>query len=130
MVLTADPPVCRIGGPIVVLANCDRLRRQESCWCRFDVSEITGDLAAMGHRSIAEDWLQDDLEPKDVEAFRDEIAFVLERADRLSKAQVGAAAKTEIEHATERVRLLHVRLNWLVQREAGITGRFSEDLEE
>jgi len=128
--LTADPPVCRAGRPIVVLANCDKLRRQESCWCRFDVSEITDDLDAIGYRRVAEDWLHDDLEPEDVEAFRNEVASVIERAARDSEAHVENDAKTEYEHTIERVRSLRTRLDRLVESEAGMTDRFSDDLEE
>jgi hypothetical protein len=128
--LTADPPVCRAGRPIVVLENCDRLRREESCWCRFDVAEIAEDLDVIGYRKIAEDWLHDHLEPEDVEAFRDEVASAIERAMRVSVTQDDALVKTEVEHGIERVRSLRARLDRLVEREAGMTDRYSDDLEE
>jgi len=68
---TAEPPVCRGGRPLDVLANCDRLRRGDPCWCRFEAEAIAEDLGAIGAENLS-DWLTDTLEPEDVEAFADD----------------------------------------------------------
>ena len=55
--LLADPPICRGGRPEVVLNNCDRLRRGEVCWCRFETQEAVEDVALIGAPGALDDWL-------------------------------------------------------------------------
>ncbi|MEX0629624.1 MAG: hypothetical protein WEE67_04195 [Chloroflexota bacterium] len=116
--LTADPPVCRGGRPLEVLANCDRVRRGEPCWCRFEAETIADDLEAIAATDVSE-WLTDTLEPEDVEAFADD----LERAVNL------AEARSADDDAVQRVAQLHARLRRLVRAGAGLTDRHSDDLD-
>jgi len=116
--LTADPPVCRGGRPLEVLANCDRLRRGDPCWCRFEAEAIVEDLEAIGAPALS-DWLTDTLEPEDVEAFADEI----------ERAINGARPRSEDDDAVQRVAHWHVRLRRLVRAGAGLTDRYSDDLD-
>jgi RNA polymerase sigma factor (sigma-70 family) len=116
--LTADPPVCRGGRPLEVLANCDRMRRGEPCWCRFEAETIADDLDAIAASDLSE-WLTDTLEPEDVETF----------ADDLERAVNVARAKSFDDDAVQRVVHLHTGLRRLVRAGAGLTDRHSDDLD-
>lgn len=117
--LTADPPVCRGGRPLDVLANCDRLRRGESCWCRFEAEAIAEDFDAIGADHMS-DWLVDTLEPEDVEAF----------ANDVDRAVALAQAKSAADDDLQRVVHLQARLRRLVHAGAGLTDRYSDELED
>lgn len=116
--LTADPPVCRGGRPLEVLANCDRMRRGEPCWCRFEAETIADDLEAIAATDVSA-WLTDTLEPEDVEAL----------ADDLDRAVSLAEARSADDDAVQRVAQLHARLRRLVRAGAGLTDRHSDDLD-
>ena len=125
--LLADPPVCRAGRPIVVLNNCDRRRKGEICWCRFNTSEIADDLAEIGEANLADEWLTMDLEARDVEDFRNAVQTAVARAGQHSEE---APLDQDQEHALERVSYLIRRLNRLVESESGLSDRYSEDVDE
>lgn len=116
--LTAEPPVCRGGRPLDVLANCDRLRRGDLCWCRFEAEAIAEDLGAIGAENLS-DWLTDTLEPEDVEAF----------ANDVERAINAARARAAEDDAVQRVVHLHARLRQLVRTGAGLTDQYSDDLD-
>ena len=116
--LTADPPVCRGGRPLEVLVNCDRMRRGEPCWCRFEAETIADDLDAIAAGDLSE-WLTDALEPEDVEAF----------ADDLERAVSAARARSADDDAVQRVVHLHAMLRRLIRAGAGLTDRHSDDLD-
>lgn len=116
--LTADPPLCRAGKPLEVLSNCDRLRRGEPCWCRLEAEAMGEDLVAIGADRVS-DWLTDTLEPEDVEAFTEDVLHAIE------------AARTPPidEEAVQRVQHWHAWLRRLVRAGAGLTDRYSDDLD-
>jgi hypothetical protein len=116
--LTAEPPVCRGGRPLDVLANCDRLRRGEPCWCRFEAEAIAEDLGAIGADNLS-DWLTDTLEPEDVEAF----------AEDVERAINAAPTRAAEDDAIQRVVHWHARLRRLVRAGAGLTDQYSDDLD-
>lgn len=125
--LLADPPVCRAGRPEVVLNNCDRIRKGEPCWCRFESNDINEDLAAIGASGTADDWLTaGDLDPRDVEDFRDAMRAAVDRARRLSTEQ---SFDDEGAFALDRVEDLVRRLGRLVEHESGLSDRHSDDVE-
>jgi hypothetical protein len=117
--LTADPPVCRAGRPLEVLANCERLRRGEVCWCRFEAEAIADDFEAI-HAAHLTDWLTDAMDPADVDEFAGDIdkAIAVARATHIGDDDV------------QRVVHLRARLGRLVQAGAGLTDRYSDELDE
>lgn len=123
--LLADPPICRAGRPEAVLNNCDRLRRGEVCWCRFETQKAVEDVAMVGEPGALDDWLTaGDLEDRDVEDLRDAIVRIVERvrsgSDALSEDAAGAA---------ERLEALAVRLSRLVDRGSGLSDRHADDID-
>jgi hypothetical protein len=127
--LTAEPPVCRGGDSRTVLMRCERLRRGEACICRFNVAELSDDLAAIGADDLAEKWLSDRLEASDVEAFRNELALAHQNAVRV--AQIAPKEeRLDAEHGAERVGQLVNRLSTLVSEGAELTDEFSDELLE
>jgi hypothetical protein len=64
--LTADPPICRVGPALAVLRRCERLRREEPCLCRFAAADIADELERSGAPELAE-YLASRLEPEDVD---------------------------------------------------------------
>lgn len=125
--LLSDPPVCRAGPPDVVLNNCDLLRRGKVCWCRFESQEIVEDVEAVGAPGAADDWLTTgDLDPRDVEDFRDAIAAIAERARRMPDDH---PRDDDASAALERLDALVTRLGRLVERESGLSDRFADDVE-
>lgn len=105
------------------------MTRQEPCLCRFNVAELSDDLAAIGEDELAEKWLSDRLEPSDVESFRNELELAYQNAAHV--AQIAAKEeRLDAEHSAERVGLLVSRLGLLVQDGAGLTDEFSDDLDE
>lgn len=113
--LTSDPPVCRSGPALAVLRRCERLRRGDRCVCRFGAADIAEDLERAGVPELAE-YFATSLEPEDVE----DLASKLRRLDpsRLADTDLG----------DELTRLLH-DLGRLVEAGAGLTDRFSDDLD-
>lgn len=114
--LTADPPVCRVGPPLAILRRCELLRRDEVCWCRFLASDLADELTEAGAPDLAE-YFTSALEPEDV--------------DELS-AKVRALVTSGIPDAelADRVAKLSRRLRRLVEAEAGLTDRYSDDLDD
>lgn len=115
--LTADPPICGRGNPSAVLNMCERRRRDEECWCRFDVIEVADDLEAAGAPGLVE-WLNDDLEPDDVAALADELAATVARA--------GSAVELD---GTERGRKLERRFRRLVEAGVGLSDEYADDID-
>ena len=121
-ILLADPPVCRAGRPISVLNNCDRLRRDQACWCRFETEPIVEDAARLGAAGALDDWLTaGDLEDRDVEDLRDAVATLSRRA--------GKPADDEAAAALDRMQILLRNLDRLVERGSGLIDRYADDLE-
>jgi hypothetical protein len=123
--LLADPPICRGGRPEAVLNNCDRLRRGEVCWCRFETQEAVEDVAMVGEPGALDDWLTaGDLEERDVEDLRDAILRIVKRrragSETLSEDAAGAA---------ERLDALAVRLSRVVDRGSGLSDRHADDVD-
>jgi len=115
--LTADPPICGRGNPIVVLNSCERRRRDEECWCRFDVTEVADDLEAAGASGLVE-WLNDDLEPDDVAALADELATTLARVEPTAEPD-----------GNERGRKLERRIRRLVEAGVGLSDEYADDID-
>ena len=126
--LLADPPVCRAGRPAFILNNCDRLRRGEVCWCRFETTEINEDLEALGEAGKADDWLTaGELEARDVEDLRDAMTRVVERAQRRSEA---GSLSDDQASALDRLTLLVSRLSRLVEHDSGLSDRYADELDD
>jgi hypothetical protein len=113
--LTADPPVCRIGPALGVLRRCERLRRGQRCFCRLAAAEIAEDLAAVGHPELGE-YLYSALEPEDVE----------ELSSRLDGLDLSSAADPDV---AERLSTARSDLRRLVSAGSGLTDRYSDDLD-
>lgn len=113
--LTADPPLCASGRPIAVLNQCPCRRRGQVCLCRFDAAEIAEDLGELGAGELAR-TLEDGMEPEEVADF----------ADGVRRCLIGAKGDEEL---VERVKVLLVRLEKLIEAEAGLTGRYSDDID-
>ena len=115
--LTADPPVCRVGPPLAVLRRCERLRRDEVCWCRFAAADLADELIEAGASELA-DYFAAALEPEDV--------------DELSSKVHALATSESVPDAglADSVARLSRRLRRLVEAEAGLTDRYSDDLDD
>ena len=123
--LLADPPVCRGGRAEVVLKNCDRLRRGEVCWCRFETQEAIEDVALVGAPGALDDWLTaGDLEERDVEDLQDAIDKLVKRSRAASEAP-----SADVADACDRLERLVTRLARLVDRGSGLSDRFDDDLD-
>ncbi len=123
--LLADPPICRGGRPVAVLNNCDRLRRAEVCWCRFETQEAVEDVAMVGEPGALDDWLTaGDLEDRDVEDLRDAVLRIVKRVRSGSDAPSDDAAG-----AADRLEALAVRLSRLVDRGSGLSDRYTDDID-
>ena len=101
---------------MAVLRRCERLRRDEVCWCRFPASDLADELAEAGAPDLA-DYFASTLEPEDV--------------DELSQ-KVRALVTSGIPDAelADSVALLSRRLWRLAEAEAGLTDRYSDDLDD
>jgi hypothetical protein len=120
--LTADPPICAAGRPTVVLNACERRRRGGECWCRFDVADIAQDLreeADPAATRLAAD-LEDELEADEVEAIAEAFAAVIAR----SRPRTAAA-----EDRLERLKQVHARLQHVAEAGAGLTSRYTDDID-
>jgi hypothetical protein len=113
--LTADPPVCAIGPALGVLRRCERLRLGEHCFCRVAAADVAEDLTAAGASDLAE-FLETALEPDDVEALRDGV-------EKIDLDELGDAA------LAERLAMFGGDLQRLVRAGAGLTDRYSDDLD-
>jgi hypothetical protein len=123
--LLADPPVCRGGRADVVLNNCDRLRRGEVCWCRFETQEAIDDVASAGAPGALDDWLTaGDLDDRDVEDLHDAIEKLVERS-----RSGGEVLSADVADATDRLELLMTRLARLVARGSGLSDRHDDDVD-
>lgn len=101
-----------------MLLNCDRMRRGDPCWCRFEAETVADDLEGIAAGDLSE-WLTDTLEPEDVEAF----------AADIERAVSAARARSVDDDAVQRVVHLHAMLLRLVRAGAGLTDRHSDDLD-
>jgi hypothetical protein len=114
--LTADPPVCQVGPALAVLRRCERLRRDEECWCRFAAADLADQLTEAGAPDLG-DYFSSALEPEDV----DELS---------SKVRVLAMSGIPDGELADSVARLSRRLRRLVEAEAGLTDRYSDELED
>jgi hypothetical protein len=113
--LTADPPVCRVGPPLAVLRRCERLRRDEVCWCRFAAADLADELSEAGAPELG-DYFATALEPEDVNELS-------------SRVRALAASGIPDEDLADSVARLSRRLRRLVEAESGLTDRYSDDLD-
>jgi hypothetical protein len=113
--LTADPPVCRVGTALAVLRRCERLGRDERCICRFQAADIADDLIAGGRPDLAE-YFETALEPEDVE----------ELAEKLSQIELGPPMDAGL---ADRLTLVRADLRRLVRHGSGLTDTHSDDLD-
>lgn len=113
--LTADPPICAVGLPLTVLRRCERIRRGETCYCRIYSRDLADDLIAAGAPQQA-DYLSESLEPEDVEALVAELRAI--DFDRLADGDLRARVDAGV-----------AQLARLVQHDAGLTDRYSDDLD-
>ena len=114
--LTADPPVCRVGPPLAVLRRCERLRRDEVCWCRFASADFADELIEAGAPELA-DYFATALEPEDVDELSSKVRALV------------ASGVPDAELADSLARLSR-RLRRLVEAEAGLTDRYSDELDD
>lgn len=123
--LLADPPVCQGGRPEVALNNCDRMRRGEVCWCRFETQEAIEDVALLGAPGVLDDWLTvGDLDERDVEDLHDAIDKLVQRSRAASEAP-----PTDVADASDRLERLEARLARLVDRGSGLSDRLDDDVD-
>jgi hypothetical protein len=113
--LTADPPICRVGPALAVLRRCERIRRGEWCLCRFAAADIADELERSGAPELAE-YLATRLEPEDV----DELAL------QLHAHLARATGDGDLDESLAR---LERDLNRIVEAGAGLTDEFSDDLD-
>lgn len=113
--LTADPPVCMSGPALGVLRRCERLRRSDRCVCRFAAADIAEDLENAGLPDLAE-YFATPLEPEDVEELARKLR--ISNPNRLADADLA-----------DRLVLLLRDLDRLVEAGAGLTDRFSDELD-
>lgn len=116
--LTADPPLCASGKPVAVLNQCSRRRHAQLCYCRFDAAEISGDLEKLGCAELSR-ALEDSLEPDEVADFAQHVEHCLR----------GSRTHTALEEVVERVKVLLVGLERVVEAEAGLTDRYSDEVD-
>ena len=114
--LTADPPICAGGRPTAVLNQCSRRRNGQECYCRFDAAEIGDDLGQLGATELAR-TLEECLDADEVAGFAEDVRRALEWA------------RSTDDELVERLRVLGVRLGRLVEHEAGLTDRYSDDVD-
>lgn len=100
---------------MALLRRCERERLGEPCDCRVYSGDLADDLVAAGAVEQAE-YLTDRLEPEDVAALADEMAAI--DLDRIEDS--------DLRHRLENGR---VQLARLAQHEAGLTDRYSDDLD-
>lgn len=117
--LTADPPICRGGHPVAVLNACERRRRGADCLCRFDANELAEDGELLGCGAIA-DSLEHELEREEVEGLLAEVELCLNRP---------APTEDRSAEAFERLGRVRYRLEAVVEHEAGLTDRYSDEIE-
>ena len=120
--LTADPPICAAGRPVVVLNACERRRRGGECWCRFDVADIAEDLRDQDDAAasrLAGDF-EDEIEAEEVDAVTESLAGVIAR----SRPRTAAA-----EDRLERLKQVRARLLRVVEAGAGLTSRYADDID-
>ena len=113
--LTADPPICRVGSALAVLRRCERLRRGDRCLCRFAAADIAEELERSGAPELAE-YLATSLEPEDVD----------ELARRLHTHRERYTSESDLAESLAR---LERDLNRLVEAGSGLTDEFSDDLD-
>lgn len=114
-ILTADPPICRVGPALGILQRCERLRRDEACYCRVYSRDLAEDLLEAGAASQA-DYLTASLEPEDVEALVEE----LRRFDpsRIADAELRSRVEAGL-----------IQLARLVRHGSGLTDQYSDDID-
>lgn len=113
--LTAEPPACGRSGPSLrVLQTCPLLRRDQRCYCRFDVGSISADLEAAGAAAVA-DWFSTPLEPDDIPDLIRDIERVLR--------------KGVTDDAASRLGQLVTDLKRLEEAGSGLTDEYSDDLD-
>jgi hypothetical protein len=113
--LTADPPVCAVGPALGILRRCERLRRGESCFCRFAAADIADDLTAAGAPDLAE-LLETSLEAE-------EVSELLQGTEAINEAA------THDDALAERLAALRRDLQRLVDAGAALTDRYSDEVD-
>lgn len=117
--MVADPALCGPGPTLTRLRRCDRQNRGEQCDCRFLINDLADDLLDLGAESLLE-WFEDDVDADDVEELVREIESAINRGDR-----AGAAGE-----AAERGRWWVARLRRVSSAGSGLTGRYSDALDD
>ncbi len=117
--MVADPPLCGSGPTLTRLRRCDRQNRGEQCDCRFLINDLAEDLADLQAESLLE-WFEDDVDADDVVELVREIEGAIDRADRTTGAGESA----------ERGRWWVARLRRVASAGSGLTGRYSDDLDD
>jgi hypothetical protein len=107
--------VCRIGNALAVLSRCERQRRYEDCYCRFEAGDLAEALEMAGAPDLAE-YLATPLEPEDVE----------DLAQRLAQRRWDPAVDSDL---ADKVAKFRRDMDRLVRHGAGLTDRYSDDLD-
>jgi hypothetical protein len=116
--LTADPPICGQGSPVALLNGCERRRRGLDCWCRFNASEISDDLDALGIGS--EISLETEFDPDEVEDLTADFELALQHATPYDDWR---------RDAHDRLVAVVQRLQRIADRGSGLTDTYSDDID-
>jgi hypothetical protein len=120
--MTADPLLCGPGKTVTKILQCPLPRRNETCHCLFEINEIVDDLTDANQVELAE-WFEDDIDADDVGQLMADF--------RRAKAGVSPlnADPEAIEPIRQRLDVWLTRFGLLQEAGAGLTGRYSDDLD-
>ena|SRR5438045_3455417 len=121
--MAADPPLCGTGRTVQRILQCSLPRRGGYCHCLFDVNEIVDDLTEAQGIEAAGGWFEADIESEDVAQLIRDFRVVKIGVGRLP---LDNAARDEV---AQRIQQWIARFSELEEAGAGLTGRYSDDLD-
>ena len=117
--MVADPLLCGPGPTLTRLRRCSRLNRGEPCLCRFLINDLAEDLDEFGAETALE-WFDSDIDPDDMEDLVRELKSVI----------AAAQAKPVSDDGLEKAQAWLARFRGLAVAGSGLTGRYTEELDE
>lgn len=120
--MAADPLLCGPGKTVPRILQCPLPRRGETCRCLFEINDILDDLTDAGQVDVAQ-WFEDEIEPDDVGQL---IADFRRAKVGVTRLSADADVKDQIR---QRLDVWLTRFALLEEAGAGLTGRYSDDLD-
>jgi hypothetical protein len=120
--MTADPLLCGSGKTVTKILQCPLPHRDETCQCLFEVNEIVDDLTDAAQVDVGQ-WFEDDIDADDV----GQLIADFRRA-QVAVTQLNSDAETK-EQIRQRLGVWMTRFALLQEAGAGLTGRYSDDLD-